>query len=756
MTIGERNGGYRNAKGKRLVALTLNFASLCLLQLFQQTSGNITHKSSPHSFKMMNPVDEETALPKKNDKNVPEETASERSSKAYNWKVVLLALGVFVLVGLVVGITVPLVRDGSSDDSSGDSSDNVDTTPTETPPIDDKNSSKIGVEPFSFFGAQPLANFDPQVITSGYASEEELAADLTNAARLLLDRVVGRNIGAPGYAIMGAGGDMGRPEFEPSVPAQPNAPEADFEGLDDGSTNKDTFGDENNDYGTDNQEEGVEEGDKVVANQNVLYTAYGDYVVRISRVVCETCVIYLSLSYSFLVLIASFQIAWSTANGDQLAQIQLPPNQDTSESGPEEKPEVPPEDVVILDGPPNRRRRRLAKSGQRKLDSIWWWPMKPWVHAMLLLDTKLVVIAGGYGTNYMYSPDHVIDSYMDTKVLIYDVSAVGTTGFDPSAGLEPLETKDLNGVFVSVRAIDSDSGGHNVHVVTSGGISYYEQLIRPFEKWSDTELQEMSDEDYVATVVQRAEEKHIPNFVNQLMNDLRIDGVMPSLTRINSFDDGDGVNLAPWVYLDGYLNTVVQVHSFHVAAGTGARRHLQDTPALTALSVSGTILPTYNPQVYATENIMIIASSGSGYSEARESMVEMTYLMSFLLVGATSEPYTIGSFLGNIINQYSMDVVLYNGVQRVLRMATTLRKAWFWGFPEPLFVDGTAEDSTSASGGGTSDGATGSGGTRRLNTEPEVWEESTTENYVVTIDIDGTDDDNDPTTASVMDLLDIK
>ena len=35
-----------------------------------------------------------------------------------------------------------------------------------------------------------------------------------------------------------------------------------------------------NDYGTNNQEEGVEEGDIVVANESFMFVAYGDYVVR--------------------------------------------------------------------------------------------------------------------------------------------------------------------------------------------------------------------------------------------------------------------------------------------------------------------------------------------------------------------------------------------------------------------------------------------------------------------------------------------
>jgi hypothetical protein len=344
----------------------------------------------------------------------------------------------------------------------------------------------------------------------------------------------------------------------------------------------------------------------------------------------------------------------------------------------------------------------------------------------------------------MYPLDSVIQNKLDTRVLIYDIAAVGNPGFDASVEMTPILTKSLNGYFVSVRAIDD-----NVHIVTSSSLSYYNQLIEPIEKFANPDLAEMSDDEYIATVVQRANEKYIPNFVSILMEDLRVDGSLPSMIRLNAFDEGDGLDLAPWVYPDGYLNTFLQVASFSTASVTGGRR-MTETQELAGLSLSGAILPAYGPIVYSAQDTMMIATSGNGFSQVRQGMVQKTYLMSFKLIGATSEPYTVGSFLGHIINQYSMDVL-----GNVLRIATTLRKTWFWGFPEVSEPDFADEISSVGSSGADSAEAESDIGVRHLNTEPEVWEESTTENYVVTVDIDGTDHDNNSTTPSVMTQLDI-
>ena len=460
---------------------------------------------------------------------------------------------------------------------------------------------------------------------------------------------------------------------------------------------------------------------------------------------------------------------FNTSSGDQVATYALPPIEGGEEY-------VPPDGPVIIYEPPVEEPRGdpVATSGEgsgegsdmeepfqpidqkpptRRRDSMWYWPRSASVQAMLLIDSKLIVVANGYGTQYQYSSDHAIDSYLGTRVLAYSTDGLGSKAFGEAGELEPVTMKDVSGSYVSIRAING-----NIHMVTTASMVYYDKLVLPFEKYNSKELSVMTDEEYINTVIERANDKYIPEFVSTFLDDVRVDGKVPSFAQINTWDDGAGASLAPLLYPDGYAQSVALVYSFSIGSlGNGEK--------LTGVSSAGAILPAYGPTIYASEDTMIVATSGMGYSEERDAMVQKTYLMSFKLNGSVSQPHTVGSVFGDILNQYSMDVV--NGV---LRMATTIRRAWFWGvrpLPEPISVD--TEVGMPSDGGGAGDGSvsiegepvevivdgdesteSGEGG----DEVPDVWEESLTENYVMTISIDGRDIDNNPDTPSVMHELD--
>ena len=189
---------------------------------------------------------------------------------------------------------------------------------------------------------------------------------------------------------------------------------------------------------------------------------------------------------------------------------------------------------------------------------------------MLLLDgTKLVVVASGYGESYAKSRKHVIDAYFGTKLLVYDVTDIGGNVNNSTVLETPLAAKDVHGGFVSLRAIQG-----NVHVVTSTQLSSYDWIVRPFEKWSDNELMVMKPKDYTATVVKRANEKYIPEFVERFMNDLKIDGKLPAFAKINNWDSGKGSSLAPRLYPNGYLQNVALIYSFDIVAIAKAKDFL--------------------------------------------------------------------------------------------------------------------------------------------------------------------------------------
>jgi hypothetical protein len=91
-------------------------------------------------------------------------------------------------------------------------------------------------------------------ITQGYDPEDPtlFRADVTNAARFFLNGVLKRNSGVFGYDEVGRG---------PSTPI--------FAEASPGDADTSPVGDNLNDFGTNNQEAGVEEGDVIVSDGNL-------------------------------------------------------------------------------------------------------------------------------------------------------------------------------------------------------------------------------------------------------------------------------------------------------------------------------------------------------------------------------------------------------------------------------------------------------------------------------------------------------
>lgn len=301
--------------------------------------------------------------------------------------------------------------------------------------------------------------------------------------------------------------------------------------------------------------------------------------------------------------------------------------------------------------------------------------------------------------------------------MIFETVSMG--GVD--GGLELISTKDISGSFVSLRSIEGD-----VHVVTTSGFNYYHRLVTPFERYNNRDLAELSDEDYIATVMARANEKAIPEFIRIFLDDVRVDGQIPFFARITNWDDGEATNLAPYLYPEGYLSSMALIYSFDIDSVIAGEE-------LTGVSTAGAILPSYGANIYADEETLIISTSGTGYSAEREAAIPKTYLMAFKLDGPTSQPHTVGSLFGDILNQYSMDVRL-----GVLRIAVTIRNVWFWGRPEILIDEPVGDEMNEDP----------------VGDEPMVWAEPTTENYIVTLSLDGADIDSDSETPAVMEELD--
>jgi hypothetical protein len=120
-----------------------------------------------------------------------------------------------------------------------------------------------------------------------------------------------------------------------------------------------------------------------------------------------------------------------------------------------------------------------------------------------------------------------------------------------------------------------------------------------------------------------------------------------------------------WFYDQGLLQNFIQLTSFDVDQGSLA--------AIKSYS-AGAFSAGYSPQIYATQDRLVLATQGYRYepiSGNEASYNEYTYLLTFNLSGSVATPTSIGEVDGYLNDQYSIDY--FNGFYRI---ATTIRQKW--------------------------------------------------------------------------------
>jgi hypothetical protein len=170
---------------------------------------------------------------------------------------VWILLGLMALVAFCIALPIGLVK---SRDNNNDK---------ELEATSSTGASKEFVSSNSTFQVR-LALFNAD-IANGYANEEELKEDLRNAARFLLNNVIQRNIGITdgngnfGYPIYPAEGDTTVSGNSTSA----SRPQASCSDSTDDTSQVASGGKaegDGSDFGTNNQEKGVEEGDAIVSD----------------------------------------------------------------------------------------------------------------------------------------------------------------------------------------------------------------------------------------------------------------------------------------------------------------------------------------------------------------------------------------------------------------------------------------------------------------------------------------------------------
>jgi hypothetical protein len=301
------------------------------------------------------------------------------------------------------------------------------------------------------------------------------------------------------------------------------------------------------------------------------------------------------------------------------------------------------------------------------------------IRSMLLHEQRLLVIVDGMFDEDFGQVTRVLGSYRRTRLLIYDVG-------DDGSELNLITKKDINGYFSAVRAEEG-----KVFVVTMSGITTYHHLVDPFNVAYGSQPEDL--EAYYSRAKKDADETYIPQFVEQMERELTTDGVFPRTVRLCRWQTEHASDLlGDFVYSNGFVNSVALVTAFDLPSAPIADE-------LVGVHTTAAFLPSGYGQTYATSGMLLIATTGYDYSERRQGMVEKTYMLALALDGATSKPHAVGAVDGYFLNQHSFDIA--NGS---LRVATSIRNLWFWG-------------------------------------RDEVVRESSTENYVITMDLPSVDAD---------------
>ena len=367
---------------------------------------------------------------------------------------------------------------------------------------------------------------------------------------------------------------------------------------------------------TNNQEENVDEADSVQSDGKFLYAAYDDVL-----------------------------LAWDIKNGKVVVNITMPTieyissnivNGMTGEAttGNDDAINGTTNQNVSSDDMMNMNSESYSDDYKQKVKIQW----------LLLTDNRLTVVIGGYGeSNFQNANSNVkpkiMSNYLATRLQFYDTSALTTSG----GKLKLLYETDINGNFYDSRVV-----GSSVHLVTVASFDIKTALIDPLSKQNPAFV-DLSTDNYVLAAIKLAEENLIPTFVDQLVEEIFVNGTI-DLARLNLLQSKFMNNTA---YMDHYLQEsgilkyMLQVVSFD----------LSDTLSNNfTLSMAGAFLPSSWCYFYSTEEMLIVAIQGFTLKPWPMDSSQTTYLLGFKLDGASSTPYAVGSIDGDIMGQHSVDI----------------------------------------------------------------------------------------------------
>jgi hypothetical protein len=591
-------------------------------------------------------IDEENGgelSPEVHTSNVEEKVETEKTMKRNKnlpkaIKIVFLGL---ILVAIIVGVAVPLTRPMEREEDVN---------------ILTEELARAEIKKMEFrrkkFSA-PLPEFNSAIL-DGYEDCDGLINDIENALSELANIRIQSdmcNFASPfgDVLIDVVGVTLGvEPFFEPVfdenlVPGdtvadsttgmEPVAIENGESFMADDQSFDDVSGGGEDSFGTNNQNENVDEADMIKSDGTYVYTVYGSDIVVLDLVGTER----------FRLELVEKDDSFSWWHDDYI-QFEDSGNGTASSSEAE---------TITVSVSSNGKR---AGSFHKSIESL------------MLFENRLVAFVSS--NNWFYSS---VSSFT-TEIILIDINLT-------NGELSIIERKSVNGIYQAARMIEP-----NIHLVTTSYIQTWE-FTSEFARWQN-EFVGMGARKYAEKAFAKAESiipKYAKALARELLSDeapidkkgdLDDDLIFPqdtckNIAKLSSYQNGKSDDDVDWTDLQGTLNGFVRVTSFNITSG------LNDTA-----STSAAFVPTAHADVYATEDMLFLGGRGwAANPEDASRSQDVTYITAFRFSGASATLNATGFVPGYTINQFSFD--FFDGH---LRVATTTSADWSWN---PLF--GTSE-----------------------------------------------------------------
>jgi hypothetical protein len=571
----------------------------------------------------------------------------------------IIGLVTLSTVGVALGVIygLGLHQSSSSKEPLDDDYSYLDTSNTELPPLT-RQGLPVNLSSYS------------NEMMDGYDQCSDLTADLEEAvyylANVHIDQNARNRYSQGYYNYWVPRGGRGRPMMMVDAEGPMMAESA---GAGDSSTKQDSAPVTESSYGTNNQEEGVEEGDVVTSNGSHVFAAYGNRIV-----------------------------VWDAESGEEVSRTTLP--------------ETDANDVPLCADNKKTESTCYTNYEWQSLSIV-----SLLMHQTEEGDERLVVVASSPYHLKQHTKGTILSNYHGTRIYLYDST-------NPMAELQLLSQEDQSGSFQAARSI-----GPNAHVISSSYISDWNHLASHLSVWDERYL-DMEEEEYKNEAYKVALE-YAPVFADTLFSELMGESMAVDCSHISKvvlmvkerardleaqeaplsevvvdgpdavtpdIEEVDPATKEPVVVADSImpplpsfsqknvLSSYVQVTSFKMNdASPSARLYTSNSGMFVPLASYLT------KNVYASAEKLVIA--GEGYEEDEEGeWIESTLLFTYDLEEASSTPGSIGVVPGSLLNQFSMDHYVGDDGEDYLRVATT---TWAkWGFLGENEGWGQTEEST--------------------------------------------------------------